>query len=84
MSNRVTFEKSVDIGCFVLLTNTYCLVTSEAPSCFLDTIESEITVPLVTTMCGQTKHTGRVCIGNSYGLIVPSFASDEEVRDLRR
>ena len=83
MTTRLTFEKSSDVACYAVLTNTYCLVTDQASELFTCALEENLPVPLITTAAGQTKITGRICIGNSFGLLVPSFVSDTEIEHLR-
>jgi len=34
MTTRTQYEKSSEIGCFVKLTNTYCLIAADSPSSF--------------------------------------------------
>jgi translation initiation factor 6 len=81
MATRVSFENSSDIGVFAKLTNKYCLVASGGSENFYSVFESELGVhmPVVHASFQQTKIVGRMCAGNSNGLIVPATTTDLEL-----
>ena len=85
MTTRLSFEKSSDLACYAVLTNTYCLVTDQASELFTGALEQTLpsTVPVITSGAGQTKLTGRICVGNSSGLLVPAFVSEDDVEQIR-
>jgi len=84
MATRLKFEKTSDIGCYALLTNTYCLVADGAPESFLNTIADEVfPLPVIETSCGNTSLIGRMFIGNSHGLVVPGMTTETELAHLR-
>ena len=85
MATRVRFENSSEIGVFAKLTNTYCLVASAGSDNFYSAFESELGkhMPVVRASFAQTKIVGRMCAGNSRGLIVPMITTDSELTALR-
>ena len=85
MATRVRFEHSSEIGVFVKLTNKYCLVASEGADNFLSAFESELSMhmPVIQASFANTKIVGRMCAGNSRGLIVPMITTDAELMALR-
>ena len=85
MASRVQFENSNEIGCFAKLTNKYCLVSSGGSENFYSVFEQELGVhiPVVHASFAQTKLVGRMCVGNSRGLIVPMLTTDMELMAIR-
>ena len=85
MANRANFENSNDIGCFSVLTNSYCLVASGGSENFYSVFEKELGVhiPVVHASISNTKIIGRMCTGNKKGLIVPMATTDMELQVLR-
>jgi len=85
MATRTNFENSAEVGVFVKLTNSYCLVSSSGSHAFLQTFENELTknIPVISTSFCQTKIIGRLSAGNSKGLIVPKGVTDQELKELK-
>jgi len=85
MATRVRFENSSEIGCFAKLTNKYCLVASGGAENFYSIFEAELGVhiPVIHASFAQTKLVGRMCAGNSKGLIVPAVTTDLELMAIR-
>ena len=81
MATRVRFENSSEIGVFSKLTNAYCLVASGGAENFYSVFEQELSVhvPVIHMSFAQTKLVGRMCAGNSKGLLVPSNTTDMEL-----
>ncbi len=85
MATRVKFENSSEIGVFAKLTNSYCLVASGGAENFYSVFEAELGVhiPVVHAGFAQTKIVGRMCAGNSRGLLVPQQTTDQELMAVR-
>ena len=85
MASRINFENSSEIGVFAKLTNKYCLVASGGSENFYSMFEAELGVhmPVVHASFCQTKLVGRMCAGNSKGLIVPQQTTDMELMVIR-
>jgi translation initiation factor 6 len=85
MASRVLFENSNEIGCFALLTNSYCLVGAGGSENLLSVFESELGVkmPVVHCSIAGTKIVGRYCVGNKNGLLVPMGTTDDELTALK-
>ena len=72
MTLRLEFQNSSEVGCFIRLTNSYCLVS--------DGIRLDNTIP---TQIDNNTMVGVMTAGNSTGLLVPSTINDEEYRTLK-
>lgn len=85
MATRVSFEKQADIGVFAKLTNKYCLVATGGSENFYSAFEQELGVhiPVIPATMNQTRIIGRLCAGNSRGLLVPSGTTDIELMTIR-
>ena len=79
----VQFENSSEVGVFSLLTSNYCLVP-EGNQNFLSVFEGELadSIPVIQTSFAETKIIGRLCAGNSKGLLVPHTTTDSELHKL--
>ena len=78
MAIRTNMENSQEIGAFIKLTNSYCLVSAEASDAFINSVESSADVPVIPMTIANTKIIGRMCVGNKNGLLVPDSVTDEE------
>lgn len=83
MATRTKFEASSEIGCFVKITNDYCLVAAGAANSYYDTFSNELNVPVIPITISGTKIIGNMCVGNKNGLIVPSSTTEEEMAVLK-
>ena len=83
MASRTKFENSNEIGCFVKLTNSFCLVADGASEDLYEAFRTELDgVPIVPMSIAGTKMVGRMTAGNSTGLLVPATTTDEELEVL--
>ena len=79
MASRLKFENSNDIGCFLKLTNAYCLVSTMGSQNFYSAINLDgAQIPTIYTTIAGTKLVGRMTAGNKNGLLVPESTTDEE------
>ena len=80
MTNRTNYNKCQEIGAFIKLTNSYCLVSDEASDNFMNTIQSNIgtDMPIIPISIANSSIIGRLCVGNKYGLLVPASITDDE------
>lgn len=85
MAFRAQFENSNEIGVFSNLTNGYALVAIGGSENFYSTFEQELAdhIPVVHTSIAGCRFIGRVTVGNSRGLLVPSTCTDGELQHLR-
>mmetsp|Transcript_20245 Transcript_20245/g.50624 ORF Transcript_20245/g.50624 Transcript_20245/m.50624 type:complete len:227 (+) Transcript_20245:598-1278(+) len=83
---KLNFENSNDIGVFIKLTNTYCLVPYEINEKCLKVIEKEFkkSIPIIKTSILQSKCLGRMVIGNKKGIILPSETTFEEFQKIKK
>jgi translation initiation factor 6 len=86
MAVRVTFENSQEVGVFVKLTNSYCLVSFEGSESFYSVFEGELgdVIPIVHASIAGTRIIGRLTVGNRRGLLVPNATTDQELQHLRQ
>eukprot|EP01115_Flamella_aegyptia_P005738 TRINITY_DN24052_c3_g1_i1.p1 TRINITY_DN24052_c3_g1~~TRINITY_DN24052_c3_g1_i1.p1 ORF type:complete len:246 (-),score=29.92 TRINITY_DN24052_c3_g1_i1:257-994(-) len=84
---RCHYENSCEIGCFSKLTNTYCLTAiGNGNESFFETFEAELGVddfPIIPCTIAETSIIGRLCCGNSRGLLLPNTCTDVELQHLR-
>lgn len=80
MASRIKFENSNEIGCFLKLTSTYCLVSDDASQNVLQIINQETQgrIPVISASIAGTKIVGRMTAGNKNGLLVPTSITEEE------
>lgn len=85
MALRCQFENSNEIGVFSKLTNAYALLAMGASENFYSTFEQELGehIPVVRCSIANCRFVGRVVVGNSKGLLVPSTTTDQELLHLR-
>ena len=85
MAVRCRFENSNDIGTYVRMTNTYCLVGLGGSENFYSVFEGEIqgAVPVVHTTVYNMRLVGNMVNGNKNGLLVPAVITDTELQHLR-
>jgi len=83
MAHRVQFENSSEIGVFAKLTNAYCLVAENKH--FLKAFEAELAehIPVIPCSIASTRPVGRLTVGNSKGLLLPSATTDQEMLHIR-
>uniref|UniRef100_A0A7S0VWW2 Eukaryotic translation initiation factor 6 n=1 Tax=Hemiselmis tepida TaxID=464990 RepID=A0A7S0VWW2_9CRYP len=85
MATRVQFENNNEIGVFTRLTNAYCLVGIGGSENFYSVFESELAdhIPVVHASIGGCRIVGRLCVGNSKGLLLPNTTTDQELMHIR-
>mmetsp|Transcript_20143 Transcript_20143/g.35804 ORF Transcript_20143/g.35804 Transcript_20143/m.35804 type:complete len:253 (+) Transcript_20143:164-922(+) len=85
MANRVAFEGNNEIGVFSKLTNAYALVCQGGSENFYSVFESELAdqIPVIHATIAGCRFVGRVAVGNSKGLLLPSTCSDSELLHIR-
>jgi translation initiation factor 6 len=85
MATRHQFENSNEIGVFASLTNSYCLTAIGGSENFYSTFEAELSndIPVVKASLAGTRLIGRLSVGNKYGLLLPTSATDQEAMHIR-
>lgn len=85
MAVRCQFESSNDIGVFSVLTNSYGLVAVGGTENFYSVYEAELAshIPVVHTTIAGTRIIGRMCVGNSKGLLLPNTTTDQEMHHIK-
>jgi translation initiation factor 6 len=85
MATRTLFENSAEIGVFSKLTNKYCLIAIGGNENFYSVFESDLAghIPIIHTSIASTRIIGRLCCGNSHGLLLPSITTDTELQLIR-
>lgn len=85
MAVRCQFENSNDIGVFAKLTNAYSLVAVGASENFYSVFEAELAdhIPVVHVTIAGTRIIGRMCVGNSKGLLLPNTTTDQEMQHIK-
>ena len=85
MATRVQFENNNEVGVFARLTNGYCLVGIGGSENFYSVFESELAdhVPVIHASIAGCRILGRLCVGNSKGLLLPNTTTDQEMMHIR-
>jgi len=85
MAVRTQFENNNEVGVFSKLTNAYCLVAIGGSENFYSVFQAELSdhMKVVHTSIAGCRIIGRMCVGNSHGLLVPSTTTDQELQHLR-
>merc|ERR1711941_242749 len=80
---RSQFEASSEIGVFTRLTNAY-VIMAEGGAEQYRMIESEMEddIPVVRTTLAGTRLVGRLCTGNTKGLLLPNNTTDQETEEI--
>ena len=85
MATRLAFENSADVGVFATLTNKYALCCMGGSQNFFSVLESELVdhIPVVRCSIAGVRIIGRMSVGNSKGLLLPSTCTDQEHLHIR-
>ena len=85
MAVRAQFGNSCEVGVFAKLTNSYALVAKGGSQNFYSVFEAELgdKIPVIQTSIQDVRIIGRLCCGNSKGLLVPDGTTDSELTHLR-
>lgn len=81
---RSSFFGDSNIGVFILATENYTIVPKSRPITNKTLIERTLRVEIVETNIGESFIIGVLAAGNSHGLVVPEFATDEEIENIKR
>lgn len=85
MAVRCRFENSNEIGVVSNLTNAYALVAMGGSENFYSVFEQELAdhIPVIHANISGCRFIGRVTVGNSRGLLLPSTCTDKEMMHIR-
>ena len=85
MATRTQFENNNEVGVFARLTNAYCIVGVGGSENFYSVFESELSdhIPVIHASVAGNRIVGRLCVGNSKGLLLPSTTTDQEMLHIR-
>jgi translation initiation factor 6 len=73
-----------NIGVFLLVTENYAILPKSRPITNKRSIERALKVEIVETNIGQSFIIGVLAAGNSRGLVVPEFTTDEEIESIKQ
>lgn len=80
---KISFDKSDEIGAYSMLTNSYAMVGENDNRNFYSHFEAALDIPIVETTINGVKTVGALCVGNSKGLVVPQTTTDQELLHIR-
>ena len=85
MVSRCKYQNSSEIGAYARVTNSYALIPFNTSENFFSVFEERLAehVPVFHASVAGTSILGRLCVGNSKGLLVPQTATDTELQQLR-
>lgn len=85
MATRTQFENNNEVGVFARLTNAYCIVGVGGSENFYSVFESELSdhIPVIHASVAGNRIVGRMCVGNSKGLLLPNTTTDQEMLHIR-
>lgn len=78
MAYKIKLDNCNDIGVYTLLTNKYCIYSTPFLRKSYILNDKLVDIPLLFTTIGDLSCVGRLCIGNSNGLILPSILNKNE------
>ena len=83
---RFNYENSNDIGVFIKLTNSYCIVPYDINEKCLRILQKELKkkIPIIKTTVIQSKCLGRLIIGNKKGIILPYETTSDEFDKIQK
>jgi translation initiation factor 6 len=82
---RFSYNKSDDIGVFIKLTNSYCIVPHDISEKNLQFIKNELKsfCPIFKASILKSKCIGRLIIGNKKGIVLPYETTYDELQIFR-
>jgi translation initiation factor 6 len=85
MVSRCKYQNSSEIGAYARITNSYALLPFNTSENFFSIFEEKLAehIPVFHSSIAGTAIIGRLCVGNSKGLLVPSTTTDQELQHLR-
>ncbi|KAH0571594.1 Eukaryotic translation initiation factor 6 [Spironucleus salmonicida] len=86
MTYTTHFENSPDVGVFAIMTNNYCISAPSPAAHYFSLLESTLAphgVAAFRSTIANSKLLGRLCAGNSKGLLLPSGVTDSEFLNIR-
>lgn len=85
MVSRCKYQNSSEIGAYARITNSYALLPFSTSENFFTTFEEKLAehIPVFHASVAGTSILGRLCTGNSKGLLCPSTTTDQELQQLR-
>jgi translation initiation factor 6 len=81
---RSSFFGDSNIGVFLLVTEKYAILPKSRPITNKSKIERALKVEIVEANIGESFIIGVLAAGNSTGLVVPEFTTDEEIENIRQ
>ncbi len=76
-------EKSADIGLYYLATEDYCIAPNNISADSANLISNILEVNVIKTQVGGTYLHGILVRGNSNGLVVPYYMTNEEIKTIK-
>lgn len=83
MSHRIDFEGSSEMGAYLSLSNTYCIMGRSQANNVLRFLQENAAIPIVETTINGIRSIGSQCRGNKNGLLVPNTITDQEIMHIR-
>ncbi|EQB60242.1 eukaryotic translation initiation factor 6 [Vairimorpha apis BRL 01] len=83
MSHLLNIEGSSELGAFITLSNTYCIVGELRSKNTLKYLLENLNMPIVETKINGIRTIGSLCRGNKHGLVLPNTTSDQELYHIR-
>jgi translation initiation factor 6 len=82
--SRISILGSPNIGVYALATNRFVLVPPGTADSKIRRLEKTLSAPVTRVTVGDTALLGALASANSSGIVLPSIATDEEVKLLSR
>lgn len=82
---KLNYQKSDQIGVFIKLTNSFCLIPQNVPENLYKVLKYELSnkIPIILSSIIGSKCVGRLVIGNKRGIILPQQTTAEEYINLK-
>jgi translation initiation factor 6 len=85
MVSRCKYQNASEIGVYARITNSYALLPFSTSENFFSVFEERLAehIPVFHASIAGTAILGRLGVGNSKGLLLPSTTSDQELQQIR-
>ena len=74
---------TASIGVYTIANEKFVMVPKPAPETKAKKLEKWLKVPLIRTNVGNSVLLGALVCANSYGMLLPHFILDEEIKEIK-
>jgi translation initiation factor 6 len=85
MVSRCKYQNASEVGVYARITNSYALLPYSTSENFFSVFEERLAehIPVFHASIAGVSVIGRLCVGNSKGLLLPPTTTDQELQQIR-